>query len=250
MANGPGRPTTNLDPSRGAREQLSYDLLRLRKYRTWTLDELASKTGLSKATLSAATQGTLCPSWETMTKYLTACQEDPDTWRPRWEMVAEQHQRDNAGLPGDKQQRDAFRRIKPVEIQTLPGFAIALRQLKVWKDQPTYRRISRNAAKAGFSVRGTTICNAFGGTRLPTESALLGVLVGMGLKQEDPEVGEWLEARRRLEAAAVEEQIITSVEASDTAQTTDDSPQAAGRMAKLLPHQKRRHVTDRHRRQR
>ncbi|MGV2915598.1 helix-turn-helix domain-containing protein [Streptomyces alfalfae] len=181
----------------GAREQLSFDLLRLREYREWTLDELAAKTGLSRATLTAATQGTICPSWETMTKYLTACGEDPDAWRPRWELVAEQHQRDNAGLPQDQQQREAFRRIKPEEIQTLHDFAVALRQLKVWQNQPTYGQISRTATRAGFSVRGTTICNAFGGTKLPTESALLGVLVGMGLNQEDPEIADWLEAHRR-----------------------------------------------------
>ncbi|KUL62451.1 helix-turn-helix domain-containing protein [Streptomyces sp. NRRL S-1521] len=242
MPNSSGRPTTKPDPSRGAREQLSFDLLRLREYREWTLDELAAKTGLSRATLSAATQGTTCPSWETMTKYLTACGEDPDAWRPRWEMVAEQHQRDNAGLPQDQQQREAFRRIKPEEIQTLHGFAVALRQLKVWQNQPTYGRISRTAARAGFSVRGTTICNAFGGTKLPTESALLGVLVGMGLNQEDPEIADWLEARRRLEAAAVEQQVFTALEASEdapAAEPTTSPTRVSSMVAKILPPQRR-----------
>ncbi|MFJ8620076.1 helix-turn-helix domain-containing protein [Streptomyces clavifer] len=243
MRNGPGRPTTALDPSKGAREQLAFDLLRLREYRSWTLDKLSAESGLSKSTLSAATQGTVCPSWETMTRYLTACEEDPDAWRPRWEMVAEQHQRDSAGLPEDARQRGAFRRIKPNEVQTLPGFAIALRQLKVWQNQPTYGRLSRTAARAGFAVRGTTICNAFGGTKLPTENALLGILVGMGLEQEDPEVAEWIEARRRLEAAAVEEQIITNVEAEQatTPDVTTPSPHRIGPSpGKLLPHQQRR----------
>ncbi|MFE7037875.1 helix-turn-helix domain-containing protein [Streptomyces sp. NPDC057621] len=207
MHNGPGRPTTQPDPSKGAREQLAYDLLRLRLYRSWTLGDLAERSGLSKSTLSAATQGNDCPSWETMTRYLTACEEDPDAWRPRWEMTAEQHQRDHAGLPEAARQREAFRRTRPGEIRCLRTFAVALRQLKVWQGQPTYGRISRTAARAGFSVGQTTICNTFGGTKLPTENALLGVLAGMNLTKENPEVTEWLEARRRLEAAAVQKQI-------------------------------------------
>ncbi|MGW0902843.1 hypothetical protein [Streptomyces sp. NPDC002853] len=187
-----------------------------------------------------------------MTKYLITCQEDPDAWRPRWEVVAEQRQRDNAGLPDDAQQRDVFRRIMPAEIQTLSGFAIALRQLKVWHYQPTYGRISQTAARAGFSVRGTTICNAFGGARLPTESALLGALVGVGLEREDPEIAQWLEARRRLGAAAVEEQIITSVEAADAAPDTkaiNDAPRVASRWPSACHVRGRRRGTD-HQRQR
>ncbi|MGW1269706.1 helix-turn-helix domain-containing protein [Streptomyces sp. NPDC002491] len=81
-------PTTQVDPSKGALEQLAVDLPRLRKYKELTLEQFSDVSGLSRATLSAATQGTKCPSWDTMKRYLDAAGEDPSAWRPRWEMIA------------------------------------------------------------------------------------------------------------------------------------------------------------------
>ncbi|MFE7854105.1 helix-turn-helix domain-containing protein [Streptomyces sp. NPDC057403] len=202
--NEPGRPTTEVDPSKGALEQLAVDLLRLRKYKSLTLEQLAAKSGLSRATLSAATQGAKCPSWDTMKRYLQAVDEDPSAWRPRWEMIANEKQREAAGLPEAPEQRAAVKRMLPSDVMTVPAFAVALRQLKVWRRNPTYQKIANVSARHDYAVRQTTICNVFRGTKLPTENALIGVLVGMGLSMKDPEFSAWLEKRRELEAAEVE----------------------------------------------
>ncbi|MFD5522297.1 helix-turn-helix domain-containing protein [Streptomyces sp. NPDC127066] len=200
----PGRPTTQVDPSKGALEQLAVDLLRLREYKELTLEQLAALSGLSRATLSAATQGTKCPSWDTMKSYLKATGQDPSAWRPRWEMIADPKQREAAGLPDAPEQRAAVKRMLPSEVMTVHGFAVALRQLKVWQRNPTYQKIANVSARHNLAVRQTTICNVFRGTKLPTENALIGVLVGMGLSQRDEEFSDWLEKRRELEAARVE----------------------------------------------
>ncbi|MEH0416098.1 helix-turn-helix domain-containing protein [Streptomyces sp. B21-083] len=200
----PGRPTTQVDPSKGALEQLVVDLLRLRKYKGLTLEQFAGVSGLSRATLSAATQGTKCPSWDTMKCYLRAVGEDPSAWRPRWEMIADAKQREAAGLPDAPEQRAAVKRMLPSEVMTVHAFAVALRQLKVWQHNPTYQKIANVSLRHNLAVRQTTICNVFRGTKLPTENALIGVLVGMGLSPKDPEFSAWLEKRRELEAARVE----------------------------------------------
>ncbi|MER6442947.1 helix-turn-helix transcriptional regulator [Streptomyces sp. NPDC001185] len=199
----PGRPTTQVDPSKGALEQLAVDLLRLRQYKEMTLEELAKASGLSRATLSAATQGTKCPSWDTMNNYLEAVGEDPSAWRPRWEMIADEKQREAAGLPEAPEQREAVKRMLPTEVGDVESFAVALRQLKVWRRNPTYQKIANVSARHNLAVRQTTICNVFRGSKLPTENALIGVLVGMGLSPKDPEFADWLEKRRELEAARV-----------------------------------------------
>lgn len=199
-----GRPATQVDPSKGALEQLAVDLLRLRKYKGLTLEQFAAASGLSRATLSAATQGTRCPSWDTMKSYLQAADEDPSAWRPRWEMIADARQREAAGLPDAPEQRAAVKRMLPSEVMTVHAFAVALRQLKVWQRNPTYQKIANVSARHNLAVRQTTICNVFRGTKLPTENALIGVLVGMGLNPKDPEFSQWVEKRRELEAARVE----------------------------------------------
>ncbi|AVV46657.1 helix-turn-helix transcriptional regulator [Streptomyces sp. ID05-04B] len=200
----PGRPTTQVDPSKGALEQLAVDLLRLRKYRELTLEQFSDVSGLSRATLSAATQGTKCPSWDTMKRYLAAAGEDPSAWRPRWEMIADPKQREAAGLPDAPEQRAAVKRLLPCEVMTVQAFAVALRQLKVWQRNPTYQKIANVSARHNLAVGQTTICNVFRGAKLPTENALMGVLIGMGLSPRDPEFSEWVEKRRELEAARVE----------------------------------------------
>ncbi|MGW1269707.1 hypothetical protein [Streptomyces sp. NPDC002491] len=87
---------------------------------------------------------------------------------------------------------------------TVHAFAVALRQLKVWQRNPTYQKIANVSARHNLAVGQTTICNVFRGAKLPTENALMGVLISMGLSPRDPEFTEWVEKRRELEAARVE----------------------------------------------
>ncbi|MEU1457256.1 helix-turn-helix domain-containing protein [Streptomyces avermitilis] len=52
-----------------------------------TLAEMASRAGISTASLSKAAGGHEIPSWRVTEAYVEACGHDPKSWRKRWENV-------------------------------------------------------------------------------------------------------------------------------------------------------------------
>lgn len=171
------------------------------------LTDLSRITGLSPATLSRVTNGKTCPSWATTVQYLTAFGEDPNEWRPQWEMCATERQRRAAGLPADPAQRAAYRRLMPKSVLSLEDCAIGLRHLRMWRGDPSYDLMVHRAAKANQPIARTTISDVLTAKILPTENALKGILAGLEMHPCDPEYHEWLEARLVLKATEMRQKI-------------------------------------------
>ncbi|MFF7242204.1 hypothetical protein [Streptomyces collinus] len=172
-----------------------------------TLTTLKELTGLSIATLSRATDSTKCPSWKTMVEYLAAFGEDPSDWRPQWEMCATPAQRRKAGVPQDPAQRAAYQRLMPTSVTSLQDCAIGLRDLRLWKGNPTYASMAHHAAQTGQPVSTTTISDVLNAKILPTVNAMKGILAGLGVEADDLEYNDWLEARLVLEATEMRQKI-------------------------------------------
>lgn len=172
-----------------------------------TLRELSDLTGLSIATLSRATDPTSCPSWKTMLEYLPAFGEDPDEWRPQWEMCATERQRRAAGVPADPTQRAAYQRLLPKYVLSVYDCAVGLRDLRLWRGDPPYKKMVSRATAAGAPVAQATISDVLNAKILPTEEALKGILTGLGMDANDPEYHEWFEARRVLQAGLMREKL-------------------------------------------
>ncbi|MFF2430865.1 hypothetical protein [Streptomyces mirabilis] len=172
-----------------------------------TLKQLAGITGLSNSALSKITDPRQCPPWSALTAYLLALEEEPNDWRPQWEMCADPHQRRLAGVPDRPEQRAAYQRTLPRHVVNLEQFGIGLSELRLWKGLPFYKTIIKKALANGGSVSKTTLSYAFNGKILPSETALQGILLGLGLDPEDDEYRDWFEARRVLHAGVMREKI-------------------------------------------
>jgi transcriptional regulator with XRE-family HTH domain len=171
------------------------------------LRELSKLTRLSIATLSRVTDPTSCPSWKTTVEYLTAFGEDPDEWRPQWEMCATERQRRAAGVPADPTQRAAYQRLLPKYVLSLHDCAVGLRDLRLWRGNPPYKQMVSRATAADAPVAQATISDVLNAKILPTEEALKGILAGLGMGPDDPEYHEWFEARRVLYATRMREKL-------------------------------------------
>jgi hypothetical protein len=145
-ATGSGRPEKKIDPSTGPLAQFALDMKAARwRAGTPTYTEMSRRTGKSIGTLSEAALGESCPSWATLCSYLSACSVDPEDWRPRWEMLASEQQRLQAGLPVRYQQRKSMVRMMPENVTTLEEFILALRHLRAWHGNPPYKMIARRS---------------------------------------------------------------------------------------------------------
>jgi transcriptional regulator with XRE-family HTH domain len=193
-----GRPRRDNTTKPGKNARLARQLDELRHDKT--LSDLRELTGLSIATLSKVTDPTRSPSWATMVKYLTALGEDPDEWRPQWEMCADEAQRRAAGLPTAPEQRSVYQRMHPHRILSQLDFGLALKELRLWRGKPTYAQIVSNALHEGLVISQTTISDIFTGKLLATEYALESILIGLGMKKTDAEYTVWFDVRRALEA--------------------------------------------------
>ncbi|MFC7941057.1 MULTISPECIES: helix-turn-helix domain-containing protein [Streptomyces] len=194
-----GRPRRENATHTGKIARLARQLAELRPDDI-KLKDLAKITGLSPATLSRATAPTKCPSWKTMVEYLTAFGEDPNDWRPQWEMCASERQRREAGIPDDPAQRAAYQRLMPKSVLNLQDCAIGLRDLRLWKGNPTYAAMAHRSTQARQPVSTTTISDILNAKILPTVNAMKGILAGLRMTDSDPEYNDWLEARLVLEA--------------------------------------------------
>ncbi|MFI6494770.1 hypothetical protein [Streptomyces sp. NPDC050564] len=200
------RPRRDNATPTGKHARLARQLAELRPANT-TLKELAKITGLSMATLSRATDPTGCPSWKTLLEYLPAVGENPDDWRPQWEMCATERQRRAAGVPADPTQRAAYQRLLPTHVLNLQDCAIALRDLRLWRGNPPYKQMASRAAAAGTPVALASISDVLNAKMLPTEDALKGILAGLGMTSDEPEYHQWCEARRVLYAGLMREKV-------------------------------------------
>jgi transcriptional regulator with XRE-family HTH domain len=200
------RPRRDNATPTGKHARLARQLAELRPAHT-TLKELAMITGLSMATLSRATDPGRCPSWKTMLEYLPAFGENPNDWRPQWEMCATDRQRHAAGIPSDPTQRAPYQRLLPTHVLNLQDCAIALRDLRLWRGNPPYKQMASRAAATGTPVALATISDILNAKLLPTEDALKGILAGLGMTGADPEYQQWFEARRVLYAGLMREKV-------------------------------------------
>ncbi|MEU0657423.1 hypothetical protein ABZ485_35140 [Streptomyces albogriseolus] len=200
------RPRRDHTKITGKFARLSGELAALRPENV-TLKEASKLTGLSTGTLSRATDPNRCPSWQTMVEYLTAFGEDPDQWRPMWEMYANKRQRQAAGVPADRTQRARYQRLRPTHVVNEAEYAIALGDLRLWEGNPPYKLMVSRAHEAHVPISQSTISAALSGKTLPTEDAVKGILAGLLMGPGNPEYSEWLEARRVLDAGRRREKI-------------------------------------------
>lgn len=165
-------------------------------------------TGLSIATISAARSGKELPSWDTLLKYLKALGiENPEDWRPRWDMLASADQRRAADIPTNPAHHGPrYTWMLPSSVTNLEEFALALNELRMWRDNRPYKTIIRLAAAAGFPVCKTTISNVLNGKKLPSADILKGILHGLDLGPDVPETAQWLDARRLVQAGIMRQQ--------------------------------------------
>ncbi|MFJ2751139.1 helix-turn-helix domain-containing protein [Streptomyces sp. NPDC087297] len=203
-----GRPRRDISADTGKHARLARQLSELRPRNT-TLADLAKLTGISPSTLSRATKATECPSWKTMLEYLTAFGEDPDDWRPQWDMCATERQRSQAGVPADPAQRAPYQRMMPTSVLDKHTCAVGLRELRIWRGSPTYAAMSHHASKQDQPVAKTTISDVLNAKIVPSVNALKGILAGLGMSPDDPEYDQWLQARRVLEATEMRQKIAT-----------------------------------------
>ncbi|MFD0381583.1 hypothetical protein ACFQ2B_01520 [Streptomyces stramineus] len=113
-------------------------------------------------------------------------------------------QRRAAGLPRDPGQRAVYERLRPEHVTDVAEFGLGLSQLKLWLGDPPLKRIHSLSHREGHGIGKSTISGVYQGRKLPTEDALTGFLVGLGLGPYEPEHHQWLDARRRLAAQALE----------------------------------------------
>src|ERR1700759_4491469 len=82
-----GPPERTINAS-GPVPDLAQQLRLLRQEAGLTLRQLASRTGLSAATLSVAASGRELPTWKVTSAYVQACGADPEDWRGRREHLS------------------------------------------------------------------------------------------------------------------------------------------------------------------
>lgn len=110
-----------------------------------------------------------------------------------------------------------------------------LSELRVWKGNPVYKQIISRALANGGSVAKTTISEVLNGKMLPSEVALEGILLGLGLTAGDPEYGEWFEARRILYASVLRQKI----QAKSLSQATKTRVRRVRRMRSTVTREER-----------
>lgn len=93
------RPERPLDPHAGPVQSFAAELRMVRdKAGSPKYLQMARVTGRSRTALAEAAGGDHLPTWETVEAYLTACGENPASWRTRWESV--RLELDQARTPG------------------------------------------------------------------------------------------------------------------------------------------------------
>ncbi|MFE2716976.1 helix-turn-helix domain-containing protein [Streptomyces mirabilis] len=197
-----GRPEKSIDPTSGPLGQLALDLKSVRRRRALTLEQMAEHTGLSAATLSSAALGEACPSWSTVRAYVTACGEDPDDWRPRWEMLASEPQRLQAGMPQRPEQRHAVLQMTPDRVRTVQDLKLALRHLRAREGNPPYKSITHRPNPDGkIAVSTISVLISPRNNRLPTIEVLTVFLAAFGIRHIHPAFAAWRAAWTRLAMA-------------------------------------------------
>jgi transcriptional regulator with XRE-family HTH domain len=200
-----GRKPRDISSTTGMAAPLALLMQQLRP-EDLPLKQLRERTGLSLSALSKVTNPHRVASWQTMTAYLTALGEDPNHWRPVWEKYADDKQRRAAGLPELPEQRAVYQRMLPQHVVDLEGFAIGMLDLVVMQNMP-YKQIVSRARQAGASLSMATISDVCNGKKLPTQSTLEGILLGLGFTEADAEYNEWFQARYVLDATRRREKL-------------------------------------------
>ena len=152
-----GRPERTINAS-GPVPDLAQQLRLLRQEAGLTLRQLASRTGLSAATLSVAASGRELPTWKVTSAYVQACGADPEDWRVRWEHSARLSWRprgpwaagNRSELSGSQGQANgvvfpAGPAPLPVTAETTREFMACLRRVKIWAGDPPVRTLARRA---------------------------------------------------------------------------------------------------------
>lgn len=171
-----------IDPAGGPLAELALDLRALRADSGLTYREMAEMCNVVASTLSQAASGTVLPSWETVSTYVTVCGDQPARWWARHEAAR------NAGKP--KAAASESPAVAPIAVLRTAGsgiefpvpydatssleFVAALRQVRAWAGQPSLRVIERRSG-----IPSSTLHNMLNRTTLPPRwdnvAALLGV---------------------------------------------------------------------------
>ncbi|WP_432830551.1 helix-turn-helix domain-containing protein [Dactylosporangium sp. CA-092794] len=176
-----------------------------------TLRDLRERTGMSLGTLSNAQGGDELPTWNVLSKIVTACGGDLADWRTRWENASE-FSRSPAPVrvgntevlaPASAMTRREWRQMAlrelngpppiPITAQNAADFNDYMRRLKIWAGDPPVRelayRMQLSSSTVGDLMRRRD--------RLPSLEALSALLAGCGVA-DDNVVREWLFAWRRI----------------------------------------------------
>ena len=193
-----GRPEKDIDSMDGSLAQFGIDLKHVRHRAGWPIyEEMSEKTGVALGALSQAALGESCPSWRTLVAYLEYCGEDPEVWRPRWEMLASPAQRLQAGFPVRADQRRAVQIMRPENIRTVAEFALGLRHLRALQGQPPLKVIARTTGHGISTISGLLNCKD---GKLPTFDLTMAYLKTFELGTA--ELKAWRSAWSELKAMA------------------------------------------------
>ena len=207
-----GRPENTISAS-GPVADFAQQLRLLRQHAALTLRQLATRTGLSTATLSVAASGRKLPTWEVARAYVQACGGDIDDWRVRWEHAACSAQifvamrlpaqvsstpdvqpRDNGpGFPGGLAQL-------PVTADTTAEFMQCLLRVKIWAGDPPVRALSRRAGLPPSTMQDFLRRER---RKLPPVQTVCAFLKACGVDDANV-IAEWIFAWRRLRFAETE----------------------------------------------
>jgi transcriptional regulator with XRE-family HTH domain len=202
-----GRREKNIDPDSPYAE-FATALRDLRAAAGLTLDNLARETGLSKSTLSAATNGQHLPTWDVVSAFVTACGGKPADWAMRFRRLSVGDQADDGTSDAPVQLSRYGRPPAPITAQTAADFTDYLIQLRIWAGDESLREIEKKTktiaeAKRKEGIPGNyfisrnTLHNALRKPdRLPTREFLEAFLTYCRISVRDREY--WIQAWQRI----------------------------------------------------
>lgn len=159
-----GRPELPVRPDDGPAAALAVALRGLREragcpsYR-----QMSARAHVSPSALSEAARGKRWPSWQTVAGYVTACGEDPEVWRPRWEALRVQEEQPN--FPAAEPQEHAADRELPGDTDE------PRRELQAWFGRRTGLLAAAVAAATAVAAAGTVLLHAGGDAKRSASAA-------------------------------------------------------------------------------
>lgn len=141
-----------IDPHEDPVAELAASLDALRK-RSGNIPyrKMADVAKFSHTTLSRAAKGKDLPTWEVTRALVSACGDDPDEWRPRWEFARDRLRARRSEM-GEEYSPSGPVNPDPWQATTIEEFVRILRSLKLNYGDPSYKEIARRIRRPASTV--------------------------------------------------------------------------------------------------